>query len=84
MLTKVSFHANYNRSRSWNCFEMTRSSLSKANRAKEVIERHYSELVRLKQERAERIRKINKLIDEEELTEEEKSKVAIEEVYYIQ
>jgi len=63
-----------NTSQKNNTINISDETLDKANRAKEVIERHYSELVRLKQERAERMKKINKLIDEEQLTDEEKSK----------
>ena len=49
-------------------------TLDKANKAKEIIENYYSDLVRLKQERNDRLQKINNLLNQEKLSEEEKLK----------
>ena len=51
---------------------ISRDTLDRASRAKETIEAYYADLVRLKTERNERLRKINGLINQELLSEEEK------------
>ena len=50
------------------------ASRDKAKRARETIEGYYSDLVRLKSERNERMKKINLIINQELLSEEEKLK----------
>ena len=46
----------------------------KAERARETIESYYADLVRLRMERAERMNKINLIINQESLSEKEKLK----------
>ena len=58
-----------------NNINISSETLDKANRAKEVIENYYKELVRLKQERSDRLTKINNLINQEKLSDEEKTQV---------
>ena len=46
----------------------------RAERARETIESYYADLVRLRAERAERMNKINLIINQESLSEKEKLK----------
>ena len=46
----------------------------RAERAREIIESYYADLVRLRAERAERMNKINQIINQESLSEKEKLK----------
>ena len=55
-------------------------TLERARRARETIEKFYVDMVNIKQERNERFRKIDYLLSQASLSEEEKTKVGI---YYI-
>ena len=50
-------------------------TLERAKKAKEAIEKFYVDLVQLKQERNERFRKIDQLLSQASLSEEERTKV---------
>ena len=52
-------------------------TLDRARKAKEAIEKYYVDMVKIKQERNERYRKIDQLLSQATLSEEEKSKVGI-------
>ena len=53
---------------------ISEDTLDKASKAKEVIEAYYSNFVRLQRERSERFQKINLLLNQEKLSEDEKLK----------
>ena len=52
-------------------------TLERARKAKEAIEKYYVDMVRIKQERTERYRKIDQLLSQAALSEEEETKVRI-------
>ena len=52
-------------------------TLDRARKAKEAIEKYYVDMVKIKQERNERYRKIDQLLSQATLSEEEKTKVGI-------
>ena len=52
-------------------------TLDRARKAKEAIEKYYVDMVKIKQERNERYRKIDQLLSQAALSEEEKTKVEI-------
>ena len=52
-------------------------TLERARKAKEAIEKYYVDMVKIKQERNERYRKIDQLLSQAALSEEEETKVGI-------
>ena len=52
-------------------------TLERARKAKEAIEKYYVDMVKIKQERNERHRKIDQLLSQAALSEEEQTKVGI-------
>ena len=52
-------------------------TLERARKAKEAIEKYYADMVKIKQERNERYRKIDQLLSQAALSEEEETKVGI-------
>ena len=52
-------------------------TLERARKAKEAIEKYYVDMVRIKQERNERYRKIDQLLSQAALSDEEETKVRI-------
>ena len=52
-------------------------TLDRARKAKEAIEKYYVDMVKIKQERNERYKKIDQLLSQATLSEEEKTKVGI-------
>ena len=52
-------------------------TLERARKAKEAIEKYYVDMVKIKQERNERHRKIDQLLSQAALSEEEETKVVI-------
>ena len=52
-------------------------TLDRARKAKEAIEKYYVDMVRIKQERNERYRKIDQLLSQAALSEEEETTVRI-------
>ena len=52
-------------------------TLDRARKAKEAIEKYYVDMVKIKQERNERYRKIEQLLSQAALSEEEETKVRI-------
>ena len=53
------------------------TTLERARKAKEAIEKYYVDMVKIKQERNERHRKIDQLLSQAALSEEEETKVVI-------
>ena len=60
--------------RQYSTNNISEDTLDKASKAKEVIEAYYSNFVRLQRERSERFQKINLLLNQEKLSEDEKLK----------
>ena len=52
-------------------------TLERARKAKEAIEKFYVDMVNIKHERIERFRKIDQLLSQASMSEEEKTKVGI-------
>lgn len=57
-----------------NSLTVSPETRDRAERARETIESYYADLVRLRAERAERMKKINQIINQESLSEKEKLK----------